>query len=65
MKTLTRKELDRQDFVDNEIFELIQKLLPPSKKIEWDIEAIGTVRDIIRKQTVNKQKLISEIKFYP
>jgi len=65
MKTLTRKELDRQDFVDNEVFELIQKLLPPSKKIEWDIEAIGTVRDIIRKQTVNKQKLISEIKFYP
>ena len=65
MKTFTRKELDRQDFVDNEIFELIQKLLPPSKKIEWDIEAIGTVRDIIRKQTVNKQKLISEIKFYP
>jgi len=65
MKTLTRKELDRQDFVDNEIFELIQRLLPPSKQIEWDIEVIGTIRDEIQKQIVNKQKLMSEIKFYP
>ena len=65
MKTLTRKEPDRQDFVDNEIFELIQRLLPPSKQIEWDIEVIGTIRDEIQKQIVNKQKLMSEIKFYP
>ena len=41
MKTLTRKELDRQDFVDNEIFELIQNLLPAGRKLKWDIEMIG------------------------
>jgi len=45
MKTLTRKELDRQDFVDNEIFELIQKLLPAGRKLKWGIEMIGFVRD--------------------
>lgn len=65
MKILSRQELKRQDFVDNEIFELIQKLVPASKQLEWNIEIIGAVRDAIREQVVNKQKLISEAKFYP
>ena len=34
---LTKQELERQDFVDNQIFELIQKLLPASAQIDWDI----------------------------
>ncbi len=65
MPELTKKQIERQDFVDNEVFELIQKLLPSSKKIEWDIEVIGTVRDAIREQIVDKQKLMSESRFYP
>lgn len=64
-RTLTKKELERQDFVDNEIFELIQKLIPANKKLEWDIEVIGAVRDAIRAEVVDEQKLMSEIKFYP
>ena len=47
MVWLTKKQIERQDFVDNQIFELIQKLLPSSKQIDWDIEAIGAVRDAI------------------
>lgn len=65
MKILTKKSLERQDFVDNEIFKLIQKLVPASNKLEWNIEIIGAVRDAIREQVVNKQKLMSEAKFYP
>ncbi len=50
--------------MDNEIFELIQRLAP-SAKIKWDIEMIAYVRDSIRVQLVNKQKLMSEARFYP
>ena len=65
MSELTKQQIERQDFVDNQIFELMQKLIPQSKNIVWDIEAIGAVRDVIREQIVNNQKLISEAKFYP
>lgn len=65
MIKLTKQQIERQDFVDNQIFELIRKLLPSSKKIDWDVEAIGAVRDAIREQIVNKQKLMSETQFYP
>ena len=64
MVELTRQQISRQDFVDNQIFELIQRLLPPTKRVAWDIEMIGTIRDEIRRQLVDK-KLISEIQFYP
>ena len=65
MIQLTKKQIERQDYVDNQIFELIQKLLPPSKKMDWDIEVIGIVRDAIQEQIVDKQKVMSEGQFYP
>ena len=65
MKTLTKLQIERQDFVDSEIFELLQKFLPPSKTMEWDIEAIATIRDVIQEQIVDKQELMSEVQFYP
>ncbi len=61
---LTKKQIERQDFVDNQIFELIQKFAPSSKKISWNIETIGTIRDAIGKQIIDK-KFMNEIKFYP
>lgn len=64
MKTLTKQELERQDFVDNEIFQLIQKLLSKNKQLEWNIEVIGAVRDAIQNQVV-KQGIINKIRFYP
>lgn len=64
MANLTKKQIDRQDFVDNQIFELMQKLLSPSNQIDWDIEVIGAIRDEIRKQVVDK-KIMSEMQFYP
>jgi len=47
MGKLSKQQINRQDFVDNQIFELTQKLLLPSKNIDWDIEAIGAIRDAI------------------
>ena len=64
MTELTKQQINRQDFVDNQIFELVQKFLSPAKQIDWDIEIIGTIRDEIRKQLVGK-KLINERQFYP
>lgn len=64
MSNLSKRQMVRQDFVDNQIFELINSLLPPSKQINWNIEIIGAVRDSIQNQVV-KENLISEKQFYP
>lgn len=65
MPELTKQQINRQDFVDNQIFELMQKLLPPAKKIDWDIEMIGAVRDVMQEQFFRKRKIVNEEKFYP
>ncbi len=65
MPKLTKPQIKRQDFVDNKVFELLQEFLPQSKTMQWDIEAIGAVRDAIREQIINKQKVMSEEQFYP
>lgn len=62
---LTKQQIERQDFVDNQIFELIQKLIPTSKKPEWDIEMIGAVRDAIGTQIIDRKKIVKEKQFYP
>lgn len=64
MAQLTEKQIERQDFVDNKVFELIQLLGLPAK-IKWDIEMIGIVRDSIRIQLADQQKLTCEARFYP
>lgn len=60
---LTKKQLERQDSVDNAIFELIQELAGGT--LNWDIEMIADVRDIIQEWVVGKMKLCSEQDFYP
>lgn len=61
---LSQTQLSRQDFVDNKIHELLQELIPTEKQIEWDIEAIGAIRDTIAKVYSDK-KLCSDQEFYP
>ena len=65
MRTLTKRQIGRQDFVDNQIYETLQKLIPLSKMIEWDIEIIGTIREAVREQIVDERRIMNEIKFYP
>lgn len=61
---LSQEQIERQDFVDNRIHEILEELLPFDKEIEWDIDAIGIVRDAITKVYVGKN-LCSEQEFYP
>ncbi len=65
MPKLTKRQVERQDLVDNEIFGLIRKLVPSSKRVKWDIEMIGAVRETIREQVVDERKIISDKRFYP
>jgi len=64
MKELTEEQIRRQDFVDNEIYQIIQMVNPTDKNIEWDIEMIGAVRDVIRHWIVERMKMTDEQKFY-
>lgn len=65
MAILTKRQIARQDFVDNQIFTLINSFLPLSKQIEWDIELIGNVREVICEEIVEKLKIVGEKQFYP
>jgi len=65
MKELTDKQIDRQDFVDNAVYQLIQKVNPTDIFIEWDIEVIGEIRDVIKEWIVERMKITDEQKFYP
>ncbi len=37
MRNLTEHQLKRQDFVDNQIFDLVNKLILSEREIEWNI----------------------------
>lgn len=65
MRELTEKEIRRQDFVDNAIFDFIKELNLSSKTIDWNIEMIGEIRDIVSDWIVNKLKICTEQEFYP
>jgi hypothetical protein len=38
MKELTEKQIGRQDFVDNSIFQLVQTVNPIIRRFEWNIK---------------------------
>lgn len=61
---LTKQQIERQDFVDNVIYDLINRLIPSEKEMEWDIESIGEIRDVIQSQLVAKG-ICTEQEFYP
>lgn len=61
---LTDKQIRKQDYVDSTIYNLLNELSPSQSDIEWDIDCIGRVRDVICKIFVEK-KLCSEMDFYP
>jgi len=61
---LSKKQIERQDFVDNLIYELLLSLNPTEKHFDWDIEMIADVREIIRIWTM-KNTYCSEQEYYP
>ena len=65
MEKFTEDQIKRQDFVDNQIYDLVKRLAPSTKKIEWDIEMIAGIRDTIQHWLVDKYKVFDELEFYP
>jgi hypothetical protein len=65
MSTFNYNQLKRQDFVDNAIYELLCSVNPSQQEIEWNIEAIGEIRDLIRLWLVERLAITDEMTFYP
>ena len=66
MKTITeRQKIEKWDFVDNSIFELLETLNPSKKEIKWDIKPISEIREVVINLFVDELKLCTEDDFYP
>ena len=57
---LTDEQIERQDFVDGQIFKMIENVL--GSNIDWDINPITEIRDIVMKYYVPDEE---EMEFYP
>lgn len=65
MKELSQEQIERQDFVDRSIYELIVLLNPSVKHIDWNIEMIADVRDRIGYWLTEKYRISDGGSFYP
>lgn len=65
MTILNDSQIERQDFVDNAIFNLIISLNTTDTLINWNIEMIGEIRDVLTAWYVHKLKITTEQAFYP
>lgn len=65
MQSINDEELRRQDFVDNQIYDLVKRLIPSEKEIEWNKEMIGDIRDTIQHWLVDQYQMVDELDFYP
>lgn len=61
---LTDVQITRLDFVHNAIFNLMQDLVPDGKELDWDMEIIGEVADVIQDYLV-KKGICTEMGFAP
>jgi hypothetical protein len=61
---LTQPQLERQDFVDNAIFALLENLKTSSTELVWDIEMIADIRDHIASWLEGKNATQPQ-EFYP
>lgn len=65
MNTLINNQIQRQDFVDNAIYNLLREVNPSNKSIQWNIETIGEIREVIRVWLVERLAVTDEMSFYP
>ncbi len=62
-KELTPEQVERQDFVDNTINNMIYEVLKyRGKKLLWDIDVISEIREVIRYHYIESK---DEMNFYP
>jgi hypothetical protein len=64
-EVFAERETERQDCVDNLIFELINAVVPEDVEVDWDIEDIGEIRDVLEGIIVDKLNLMTSYDFYP
>jgi len=62
-KELTVKQMEQQDFIDNNIYGLLVGV--SQKEIEWDMELISIVREAVQEVICDRLKLMPEMEFYP
>jgi len=65
---LTRKQLKRQDLVDNAMRDILQEaadIFDIDIDGEWDIDHISRIRDIVDTLVCDKLKLTASRQFYP
>jgi hypothetical protein len=67
---LTQAQIDRQDLVDNSIFEMLTKILdrknvPENYSDCWNIYDIGIIRDAVEKLLVRDYHFMISEEFYP
>jgi hypothetical protein len=60
----TEQETDRQDRVDNAIFNMVEEITPIGY-MDWDMELIGEIRDVIKEYVVDQKNWMTEQQFYP
>ena len=65
MENFSEDQIKRQDFVDNQIYDLVKRLIPSTKETEWNKEMIGDIRDTIQHWLVDQYKIVDELEFYP
>ena len=65
MQNFTEDQINRQDFVDNQIYDLVKRLNPSTRELEWNIEMIADIRDTIQHWLVDQYKIVDELEFYP
>jgi len=62
---LTKEQLERQDFVDNQIYNLMLRLNPTNENLNWNIEFISRIRNEVQDIFNTDLKLCDENSFYP
>jgi hypothetical protein len=62
----TQEEEERQDIVNDSIFNLISELVPLYRtSYELNTDDIAEIREAIKEVVVNKRGLMTEQEFYP
>jgi hypothetical protein len=65
MSELSKHQLQRQDHVDNAIYEMLLLVDPKQQGIDWNIDVIADIRDRVSHWFVEYYRITDEMGFYP
>ena len=61
---MSDRECDRIDFVENEIYDLVNRLLPEGREVAWDLDMILNIKDAIW-DNIEDKNVCTEQEFFP